>query len=53
MPRVDYFKNSEDFVEYAANQVIFDQGDASDAMYAVKEGGHYLRRPLAGHGQRR
>jgi CRP-like cAMP-binding protein len=38
MPRVDYFKNSEDFVEYAANQVIFDQGDASEAMYAVKEG---------------
>jgi CRP/FNR family cyclic AMP-dependent transcriptional regulator len=38
MPRVDYFKNSENFVEYPANEIIFDKGDSPEAMYAVKEG---------------
>jgi CRP/FNR family transcriptional regulator, cyclic AMP receptor protein len=55
MPRVDYFKNSEKFVEYPAEQVIFDQGDPAEEMYAVKEGevdiiykGHLLETVMPG-----
>ncbi len=35
---IDYFINATDFVEYKAGQVVFEQGSASDHMYAIKEG---------------
>lgn len=38
MTTIDYFKNSTEFVEYEAGDVIFDQGEVGDVMYAVKEG---------------
>ena len=39
MIAVDYFKNHDDYIEYQAGDVIFDQGDSSNkTMYAVKSG---------------
>ncbi len=38
MVRVDYFKQTDDFVEYAAGQVIIEEGMTGDTMFAVKEG---------------
>lgn len=39
MSHYDYFKNHEEFVEFAAGDAIFNEGDASNGkMYAVKEG---------------
>jgi CRP/FNR family transcriptional regulator, cyclic AMP receptor protein len=35
---VNYFKNIEDFVEFKAGDVIFDENQPGDVMYAVKEG---------------
>ncbi|MBC7869334.1 MAG: Crp/Fnr family transcriptional regulator [Chitinophagaceae bacterium] len=38
MAVVDYFKNAKEFTVYEAGQVIFDEGQSGDKMYAVKEG---------------
>lgn len=38
MVRVDYFKNSEEFVAYSAGDVIFNEAEQGEQMYAVKEG---------------
>lgn len=35
---VNYFKNFEDYVEFKAGMVIFDENQPGDVMYAVKEG---------------
>ena len=38
MVRVDYFKNADEFVEYAAGDVIFEESEQGEQMYAVKAG---------------
>jgi CRP/FNR family transcriptional regulator, cyclic AMP receptor protein len=38
MTAIDYFKNATEFVDYEAGQVIFNEGQSGDNMYAVKEG---------------
>jgi len=38
MNKVDYFKNIKDFVTLNVGEVLFEQGDDGDKMYAVREG---------------
>ena len=33
------WKNARDVVEYESGQVVFEEGDAGDVMYAVVDGG--------------
>jgi len=35
---IDYFVNAKEFVEYKAGQVIFEEDQRGDVMYAIKEG---------------
>lgn len=35
---INYFKNFDDYVEFKAGTVIFDEDQPGDVMYAVKEG---------------
>lgn len=38
MAEITLFHNSTDFIEFAPGQVIFNEGDAGDRMYAVLDG---------------
>lgn len=38
MADITIFRNSTDFIEFAPGQVIFNEGDTGDRMYAVIEG---------------
>lgn len=38
MADITLFRNSSDFIEFAPGQVIFNEGDAGDKMYAVIAG---------------
>ncbi len=38
MADITLFRNSSDYIEFAPGQVIFNEGDAGDRMYAVIDG---------------